>query len=607
MATAPLVSVQDLAKIFGTKVLFEGITVAVSEGERIALIGPNGSGKSTLLRMFAGLEEFDRGNVRPRRDLHLSYVAQEDVFESDKTVEDILTETLIASGCRDDEIHGKVSVALSKAGFSDYSIKASSLSGGWRKRLSIVRGLITNPELLLVDEPTNHLDISGILWLEELIERANFALVFVSHDRYFIEKLARRVVEINRKYPQGFLSIDGDYADFMEAREGYLAGLKQTRDSLANKVRREVEWLRQGAKARTTKSKHRIEEAHKLEGALGKFKLEDTRATLSFSASDRKTRELIKAESIGKSLGGKQLFSDLDLVLAPGSRLGIVGGNGSGKTTLVRTLLGELQPDTGRVIRASNLKYAFFDQARKQLDPSLTLKRALVKEGDGVVFNGRPLHVTGWAKRFLFSADQLSTKVAELSGGEQARLLLAKIMLEEADILLFDEPTNDLDIDTLEVLEESFSEFPGAIVLVTHDRYFLDRVTNVLIGIGNGKAARFGSYAQWEASKERFLGTESPEDEVAPVQKKNLTAPKQKLRMSFKEQQDLSTIEEKILKEETKLSSLQDDINNPDKAHDHVFLIECAKSLQAQREAVEKLYARWHELEEKKKAIDLGE
>lgn len=597
MSSVPLLSAQDLSKTFGVKTLFEGITFSVMPSERVGLIGPNGSGKSTLLKILAGLEDPDNGVVYPRRDLRCTYVPQEDRFNESHTIREVLVQALVAAGQEEYEIDGKVALALSKAGFSDKNIPVSKLSGGWKKRLAIIRGLIVEPELLLLDEPTNHLDIEGVLWLEEILSTAPFALIFVSHDRYFIARLAERVFELSRQYPQGYFTANGDYGDFLEARALHLTGLKQTQESLANKVRREVAWLRQGAKARTTKSKYRTNEAYKLVDELKNSQVIQQRAQLEFASSNRKSRDLIKIENVSKSMGGRRLFNDISLTLSPGVRLGIVGPNGSGKTTFVKTLLGELKPDSGRVVTANNLQVSFFDQARQTLDKSVTLKRALVPSGgDAVSFNGKNLHVVSWAKRFLFSSEQLSVPVNQLSGGEQARLLLAQLMLKESDIILFDEPTNDLDISTLEVLEESFCEFPGAIVLVTHDRYLLDRTATTILGLSPSGGAFFASYLQWEAEFQNQLEVNKgyiaqPQSKSAPIKSTSLTS---------EENKELKGIESKITKAEKVLEewngklAIASEVSNGDEIR------KCCEEIAKQQENVEILYNRWQELEKKR-------
>lgn len=595
MSSPPLLSAHELSKAFGIKPLFTDISLAVGEDERIALIGQNGSGKSTLLKIIAGLESSDSGSVRTRKGLRCAYVAQEDVFDEKISVYQVLSQALVAAGHDEHAIEGKIGIMCGKAGFEDKHISVSLLSGGWRKRLAIIRALIVDPELLLLDEPTNHLDINGVLWLEALLGKASFALVFVSHDRYFIERLARRVIELNRNYPRGNFSVSGDYGDFLEARIAYLDGLHQTKETLANKVRREVAWLRQGAKARTTKSKYRTEQAGLLVDKLKNFNLDEGRVSLEFAHSKRRSRDLIKLENVSKSFEGHTLFKDITLTLSPGVRLGIVGANGSGKTTFLKTLLGEHVSDTGRIVRANKLRIAFFDQARRQLDRTLTLKESLCKDGDSVVFNEKQIHVSGWAERFLFTRDQLSLPVASLSGGEQARLLLAILMLQETEVLLFDEPTNDLDIKTLEVLEQSFCEYPGAIVIITHDRYLLDRSATIVLGLGGNASGLYSDYMQWENAQT------SPKRLVVTEGKQTSNVEKKRTKLSYKEQRELENIEKVILKSEAEIEKLQQESASDKVMSDPMALRECCEKLSQQQKLVEDLYNRWQELEEMKR------
>lgn len=601
MSPSPLISATELTKNYGVNPLFSDITLSVGERERVALIGPNGSGKSTLLRMLAGIDVPDHGEVRIRNGLQIAYVAQEDIFDSNLSVAETLEETLIKAGFDTHNLGGKIEVICGHFGFTNKKIKTSSLSGGWRKRLAIACGLVVEPALLLLDEPTNHLDISGVLWLEKFLARSNCTLLFVSHDRYFIDHLASRVIEINRQYPRGFYSSSGTYVDFLESRQEYLIGLHKSKEALANKVRREVAWLRQGAKARTTKSKYRSDQALQLQDNLKKFNLDEQSASLEFAASNRKSKDLIKVEEISKSFNERILFKNVTFTISPGIRLGIVGPNGSGKTTFLKTLLGEIQPDCGRVKFANNLKIAFFDQARSQLDRNVTLKSALSDGGESVVFNNREIHVAGWAERFLFSREQLSLQVGSLSGGEQARVLLAKIMLQQSDILLFDEPTNDLDIKTLEVLEESFLEFPGAIVLITHDRYLLDRTCNIVLGLGDGGSSIYSDYFQWEIDNQNITDKSQNQNNKKIDIEEASSYEKESTKLSYNQKRELETIEKDILRAESIVDSFKSDIESGTFANDPTALRECCQKLSIEQQRVDELYNRWQELDELKR------
>src|SRR5882724_3286998 len=419
-----------------------------------------------------------------RNGVRVGYVPQDPVFPAGRTVDEVVIASL--TGVDEEDRPARLAHALSRAGFADGRAAVDTLSGGWKKRLAIARELAAAPDILLMDEPTNHLDVEGILWLEDLLTERSRAFLVVSHDRYFLEHVATRMLELNRAYPDGLWQAEGRYSEFLARRDEFLRGQAAYQESLANTVRREIEWLRRGAKARSTKAKGRIKEAGRLIEELEESRARGVAATagIDFVASQRRTRRLLVARGLTKSLGGRRLVSDLDLVVTPGTRVGLIGPNGSGKTTLLNVLAGVVRPDSGAVERAENLSMVRFEQERGGLDPTQSLRRALAPEGDAVTWQGRSIHVASWAKRFLFRSEQLEVPVGRLSGGEQARILIARLMREPADLLILDEPTNDLDIPTLEVLEESLAEFEGGVVLVTHGSFMLDRVSTTILALG---------------------------------------------------------------------------------------------------------------------------
>jgi ATP-binding cassette subfamily F protein uup len=596
----PVINAQEISKTFGATTLFRNVSFTVSESDRIGLIGPNGSGKSTLLKILAGSMSPDSGDVAIRKRTRMSYLAQESEFGRGLTPRSVMRRALEEGSVPEPEWESRTAETLGRAGFDDFEVEASSLSGGWRKRLAIAEALVQSPDILLLDEPTNHLDLAGIEWLEELLQQAPFAVVVVSHDRYFLENVATEMAELNCAYPNGLLRVSGNYSEFLVRKEEFLLAQERHQEALENRVRREIEWLRRGPKARTTKSKARIDKANQLIGELSELNARTRTATadIDFSATERKTKRLIELDQLSCAFGERTLFRNLDFTLTAGTRVGLVGPNGSGKTTLLRLLNGELSTTSGTIKKADALQIVYFDQAR-QLDPDVTLRRALAPDSDSVVYQDRVIHVASWAARFLFTGEQLNQPVGRLSGGERARVLIAKLMLQPADVLLLDEPTNDLDIPTLEILEESLLEFRGALVLVTHDRYLLDRVSTVVVGLdGQGGAGQFADYSQWESWVRNSNGAKSATKEKPVGTGQQAALAKKKL--SYLEAREYATIEDRIAAAESTLAQKRTAFEDPAIATDAARLITAQAELEQAQKAVDALIARWAELEEKK-------
>jgi ABC transport system ATP-binding/permease protein len=601
----PLINVRSISKAFGADPLFQNVSFTVSEGDRIGLIGPNGSGKSTLLRILAGSEDTDDGEIAVRKRIRMSYVEQESEFRPGDTVRSVIDAAMKSSAVPESERGTRFAETLGRAGFADLDAEAASLSGGWQKRLAIVEALVRAPDILLLDEPTNHLDLAGIEWLEEVLEQAAFACVVISHDRYFLENVATEMAELSRVYPDGLLRVKGRYSTFLEKKEEFLHAQSKRQEALENLVHGEIEWLRRGAKARTRKSKARIGKAGELMEELADLNTRTRTGTaqIDFSATDRKTKRLIELQDIAYEIGGRRLFQGLNFVISAGLRVGLVGPNGSGKTTLLRLLRGEVAPAAGEIRRADKLRIVYFDQ-RRELDPKVTLRRALAPEGDSVIYQDRVTHVASWAARFLFKGEQLNQPVDRLSGGERARVLIAQLMLQPADVLLLDEPTNDLDIPTLEILEESLLEFRGSLMLVTHDRYMLDRVSTVVLGLdGRGGAERFADYSQWEtwqAERQQTSRTSTQESSPATAPAELAAASKKKL--SYLEAREYASIEERVAAAEIVLEAKRVAAEDPDIARDSARLMAAHAELEQAQAEVDTLYARWAELEKKLQA-----
>ena len=601
----PILNAQGISKSYGATPLFRNIAFTIADGDRIGLIGPNGSGKSTLLQILSCAVEPDGGEVALRKRVRLSHVQQESQFVTGQTVRTVIMAALERSAVAADEWQARFAETVGRAGFVNINAEAVSLSGGWRKRLAIAEALVQQPDILLLDEPTNHLDLAAIEWLEELLQSASFASVVVSHDRYFLENVATTMVELNRTYPDGLLRVTGNYSKLLEEKEAFLHAQAKHQEALENRVHREIEWLRRGPKARTSKSKARIDKAQQLIGELADLTARTRSATagIDFSATDRKTRRLIELDHVTFDIGGRTLFQDLDFVLTAGMRVGLVGPNGSGKTTLLRLLGRELIPSVGEVHRADSLRVVYFDQNRL-LDPDVTLRRALAPDSDSVIYEGRVIHVASWANRFLFTGEQLNQPVGRLSGGERARVLIAKLMLQPADVLLLDEPTNDLDIPTLEVLEESLLEFRGALVLVTHDRYLLDRVSTTVVGLdGLGAAGRFADYLQWEAwQQQRETASKTSAralDRGTTADTSPATTGAAKKKLSYLEAREYAALEQRIAEAEKQLKAALAAYADPAIASHAERLIAAQADLDMAQKRVDQLYLRWEELETK--------
>ncbi len=597
-----LLSLNQVSMAYGQKLLFEELSFHVHSGERIGIIGANGIGKSTLFKLMTGEVLPDQGNVSRNREMKLSLVAQAPQYDPEKCVEEVVLDHLIAADSdnrlAETERLVNVAIILDKVGFVDTKQKIASLSGGWIKRLAFAAAMVSDPDLLLLDEPTNHLDIEGAVWLENRINTDCNACVVISHDRAFLESCCNKIVEVNRRYPDGVLMAEGGYSRFLERRAEVLAANEKTLLSLSNKVRNEIEWLRRGPKARTSKDKGRTEQAHRMIDELAdmKTRARETISDVQFVASGRRTKRLLAATDLTKKYGDHPLFEEIDLLLKPGLKIGLVGINGSGKSTLLKILAGVESADRGEIVSAQNLELVYFDQQREALDPNMSLKESLCEEGDSVLFKGQSIHVAGWARRFGFQSHQLEVPLSQLSGGEQAKVQIARLMLKPADVLFLDEPTNDLDLPTLEMLEENLLDFPGAVVLVTHDRYMLDQVSGVILGLdGKGGHVWVASYAQWQQhlKNAELEATEEREKKKKPREKNR---PKG---LTYLEKKEYEGLEDAILEAEETMSTAESRLSDPSIATDPDELAKAYESFENCKTRVAQLYSRWEELETK--------
>jgi ATP-binding cassette subfamily F protein uup len=611
----PILNAQGVSKRFGATPLFQNISFAVNEGDRIGFIGPNGAGKSTLLAVLAGEVEPDTGEVSVRRRARIGYVRQISEYAAGLTVRSVMEAALERASVAANEREQRIRETLGRAGFADdgtdtsirMDAEASSLSGGWRKRLAIAEAMVTEPDVLLLDEPTNHLDLEGIEWLEAVLRSARFACVVVSHDRYFLENVASEVVELSRVYAEGVLRVRGKYSKFLEGRELYMEAQSKMQEGLRNRVKIEVDWLRRGPKARATKAKARIDNANELIGKLADVdsRTRTSSAGIEFNATERQTKRLIEFEDVSISLGGREIVGGVSFSVTNGMKLGLVGPNGSGKTTILRAMSGEIPATSGTIKRANGLRIVYFSQLR-EIDPTLTLRRALAPDSDSVVYQDRVVHVASYAAKFLFSGDQLNQPVERLSGGERGRVLIARLMLQPADVLMLDEPTNDLDIPTLEILEGALLEFKGALVLVTHDRYMLDRVSNIVLGLdGHAHARVFADYSQWEEWKGIEQGYVASQQAAANSTQRASTASTSsasstsKKKLSYLEQREFDGIEELVDKADARMAAAHDLLEDTTVVTDPTALTDALAEMEAAQVEHDAVYQRWAELTEK--------
>jgi ATP-binding cassette subfamily F protein uup len=594
-----LVNVHELRHSFSHRNLFEGLTFSIYEGEKIALIGQNGAGKSTLMKIVAGLSEPDSGRVSRTRGIKVGYLPQAPEFDPNLTVKDAVYANIEETG--DWMAIGAAEEAMSRLGLkSGEHRKMGELSGGWKKKVALAHQLAMSPDLLLMDEPTNHLDVETILWLEDWVRSASIAVVIISHDRSFLQRTARRVIEIDRRNPDGILSVEGGYEEFLQVKEDYIENQISREASLKNVLRREVEWLGRGAKARTTKQKARIDRAGDLKEEVQDLssKTRTQSVKLEFDAVERLPKKLAELEKVSKAYGDQVLFKNLDLKITPRTRLGLMGRNGIGKSTLIKLIVGIEEPTSGTIERSDRMEASYFEQSRETLDQNLTVLKTVCPSGETVEFQGRKMHVRSYLDRFLFSGGQLDQSVSKLSGGEQARLLLARLMLRPANLLILDEPTNDLDLQTLAILEDCLKDFPGAVILVTHDRAFMGEVCNQILAFP--EMITFAEIDQWEKwFKEELKKRANISKNTKPDVKLQSSGKSEKKKLSYKEQIEFEKMEGVIAEKEARIGELEAESLKPEVTTHSVQLSKVITEMATLQAEVDTLYARWAELEEK--------
>jgi ATP-binding cassette subfamily F protein uup len=632
-----VINVKNLSKSYGTRAVFEDVAFAVDEGEKVGFIGANGSGKTTLFRIVGGQEGVTSGEIALKRGATVGYLSQEPEFAAGETIrsaaasghpdmartmsEYLSVSSQIGAGAGDARLvsrqaelmsriellggwdwEHRVEAVLTRVGLDRWDRPVDGLSGGERKRAALARVLLQQPDLLLLDEPTNHLDADTTLWLEEHLSSYAGAVMLITHDRYFLDRVVSRMIEVSRAELTAY---PGGYTEYLEARAERQARMAVEDEKRARLMARELEWVRRSPSARTGKQKARIQRFEAISSRHEEEKLPDrSTAEIRFGDPPRLGRTVLDLEHVRKSYGDHLLIDDLSTRLRAGERIGIVGPNGAGKTTLLRMILGEEAPDSGRIVLGINTRTAYFDQRRQNLDPDASVLES-VAQTEWVEYGGKRVHVRSYLESFLFPSTVHEQAVRSLSGGERNRLLLARMLLQDANLLILDEPTNDLDLVTLQVLEAALVEFPGCVLVVTHDRFFLDKVaTGLLVFEGGGVVHRHeGGYDLYRRLREQRRQAEEPPSRPSKAGGGGVGLSSQsrrstERRLGYNEKRELEGMEAAITAAEEERQKLERALSDPTLYADTPELVpELTAAFKAAGERVEKLYARWAELE----------
>jgi ATP-binding cassette subfamily F protein uup len=591
----PLVSLDHIRMAYGHLPLLDDASLLIEAGERVCIIGRNGTGKSTLLQIIGGEIIPDAGTVWRQPNIRIARLEQDVPLSTDRPVREVVAEGFKGLAHVEDwHVDVSVDMVIDRLDLSGDAI-VSTLSGGWRRRVLLARALVAQPDLLLLDEPTNHLDIEAMMWLESFLADYRGAVIFVTHDRAFLQRVATRIVELDRGR---LTSWPGNYETFLDKKEAWLANEQILHEKFDKKLAQEEAWLRQGIKARRTRDEGRVKALMEMRKERAARRGQIGQVQLQADSAERSGKLVFDAKGVSKSFGDRTVVRDASFRVIRKDRIGLIGPNGSGKTTLLRMLMGELEPDSGEIRRGTNVQIAYYDQQREQLDPERTVFDTVGEGNDTVTVNGRTQHVHGYLRDFLFPPERALSPVKALSGGERNRLLLARLLTRPMNVLVLDEPTNDLDIETLELLESYLVDWPGTLLLVSHDRAFIDHVvTSTLVFEGNGRVQEYvGGYEDWLRQRDtgksvaQIATTKQPPPAPAPA------APKKKL--SFKEKREMEDLPKRIERMEAELEALHTRIASPEFYKEPPDAIASALARTDElKSSLHDAYARWDELD----------
>ncbi len=617
-----ILTASELEVHFGEQIILNKASLSIHEGDRIGLVGRNGAGKSTFLKIISGILDPDAGNIAKKKGLVIGFLSQEFTLNSSKNVfqnikdgaeyilhlldeysrtpfdsknKIVLEEKILH--CDGWNIDKRINMLIESLNAPHPDREIDSLSGGEKRRVALCRALISQPDLLILDEPTNHLDTNSIEWVERFLSNYDGSCIFVTHDRYFLDRIANRIVELSTGQ---FYSHQGNYTDYLinkAERESVREIEEKKRQSF---LKRELEWVNRGPRARRTKAKSRLDNYYEV--ANQEVKEKEIEVDLIIPEPEKLGKKVLELKNLTMELGGKTLFKDFNFIFEPGRKLGIIGSNGVGKTTLLRIILGEISSTAGKIEIGERTEFNYIDQYRLLLNDEDTVAKAIGEGNETIKFGKQNINVWTYLRRFLFTDDRINTKVGRLSGGEKSRLTLAGILKNGGNFLLLDEPTNDLDLQTLRILEEALMSFDGCLIVVSHDRYFLNRVCNGILSFETGNGVYF-SEGDYDYYIEKRNSRTQEENIEAPKVKKEDTRVKANVKkLSWKENKELETIEEEILKAESEIEKIESIFSSPDYYEKYAAQTkELNQKLEEAKEHIKSLFVRWDYLEKIKK------